>query len=147
MNKQDKQQRVKVLVERVLTEVRLPTGYFLVLARFMVRAQGSEWDSVFMTNEVVHLDPANKTIKGYSTVSKTWTVKDVSLDELRRPEIYKVFSQNTRKLTPAELQSKGFVDAVSFNTTVRAFPRRVEEFDLEPDSKINVKVVESINKK
>lgn len=140
-----KQERVKILIEQTLKEVRLPTAYFIVTNRFRVMSNETGWDTVFMQNEIVKLDPENKTIKGFNPVSKTWDVKDISLNALRTPDQYKIFTQNTRKLTPAELRAKGFEDATNFDTTVRAFPRRVEEFDLDPGTKINVKVVESTN--
>lgn len=138
-----KTDKINKLVESILQEVRLPTGYFTVLKRFTVQASEKEWSTVFMQNELVQMDPNNNTVKGF-TSNKTWELKDISFNELRKPENYKIFSQNTRRLTPQEVIERGFGDTVEFNTTVRALPRRVQEFDLSPSTKINVKVVESI---
>lgn len=137
----EKKERIKLLIENVLLEVRLPTGYFLVLSRFTVQASDKDWSSVFMQNEIVHLDPNNNTVKGWSVNNKNWNNKDISFIELRRQENYRIFSSNTRRLTDAEVKERGFSAALEFNTTVRAFPKRSEEFDLEPSTKINVKVV------
>ena len=138
----EKKERVKLLVEKILLEVRLPTGYFIVLKRFTVQASEKEWSTVFMQNEIVHLDPNNNTVKGWSVSNKTWNMKDISFIELRKQENYRIFTQNTRRLTDAEVKERGFSDAVEFSTTVRAFPKRSEEFDLDPSTKINVKVVD-----
>lgn len=137
-------ERVKLLIESTLKEVRLPTGYFKILTRFIVKATAESWDTVFNTNEIVHLDPNNNTVKGWSELNRVWNNKDISFTELRKPEIYRIFSENSRKLTEAEIKEKGFMDALEFNTTVRAFPKRSSEFDLEPSTKINVKVLESV---
>lgn len=142
MRMRSRKERIKQLLESTLNEVRLPTGYFLILNRFTVQASDKEWATVFQTNEVVHLDPNNNTVRGYNPTLKRWNEKDISFSELRKPEQYKVFTDNSRRLTPAEVKERGFSDALEFSTTVRALPKRAVELDLDPGTKLNVKVID-----
>ena len=100
-------ERVKLLVEQTLNEVRIPTGYFIVTHSFILPSADKEWDINFIPNEIVHLDPANKVVRGYSPSNKQWKAKEISLVDLMQPNYYGIFKQNTKRLDPTEVKDKG----------------------------------------
>ncbi len=148
MNK-NKAFRVESLVRQTLGKtklncVRLPSAYFQVINRFTLPGADKQWEINFSPGEIIHIDPVNKVVRGFSPTNQQWKPKEISLVDLMQPAKYAIFKQNVKRLDPTQVKNKGigYEDHVEFNTTVRALPKRADELGLEQGTKINVKVVE-----
>jgi hypothetical protein len=137
-------EKAKQLVEATLNEVRLPTGYFMVVQPFTLPSADKEWESVFGTGDTIKLDPASKSIKTLNKTNNEWNDKDISLLDLMQPQQYKIFASSVRKLTPEEvkeLKGEPKTTATEFTTTLRGLAKRTQELKLPLGTKIKVTII------
>ena len=140
----NKEERVNMLIEGLLKEVRLPAGYFKVLHDFSFKDSTGQWDVPFVHGELLYLDPTSKILKSWRATSESWQNRDISFKDLIKPEIYRTFSNNTFRVNPLDVRNKIVKpgQSVEFKTSVGNFMNRANAYNLAPDTKIRVIVVE-----
>jgi hypothetical protein len=147
----NKQERVNLLVESLvgeikplLQEVRLPSGYFQVQNDFSFKDASGEWDVPFVHGDLVYVDPIHKILKIWSSTSRSWQIRNISFKEFIKPDVYRVFANSTFRVNPLDVRNKVVKPGqnVEFKTTVNNFANRVNAYNLDPDTKIRVVVIE-----
>ena len=145
-----KELRIESLIRKVTStktlklEVRLPKGYFTASHDFSFKDPTGEWTIPFYYGDIIYLNPEHKIIKAWNKNTNTWISKDLSFKDLIKPDIYRIFSTNTIKMNPADVENKivAHTTTTEFKTTVGSFASRVKALKLGPDTKIRVVVIE-----
>lgn len=129
-----------------INEVRIPKGYFKVINSFSLPGHDG-YDIVFNKDEILEIDPDNRTVKFYEKFRGIWKIKDILYNQLMLPEIYKVFKENSVKVDPADyteftnIKPQKDLDKIEFTTTVKNFPKKAAATGLDSSDKVKVETI------
>jgi hypothetical protein len=139
-----KAERINMLVENLLKEVRLPAGYFKVLNDFSFKDSTGEWDVPFKHGDILYMDPTRKTLQTWRASSSSWEPRDISFKSFIKPEVYRTFADNTFRVNPLDVKNKIVKpgENIEFKTTVGYFNNRAHAYNLSSDTKIRVQVID-----